>query len=953
MAEKEKKTLDPMADLTPEYISNMDMNAPINDANNSLEMYGDDSSKDNYKTLGGKAEKYTGEWVKTSDVPYDENITTEWLDPNYLFGKESKVYGTQHRGYISQRNDMIASALYNEWKTSMEDVADYLYQQKWFTNSTEDERKNTITSIWKRLWEMKWEPEENQIDSSAMEEELLGKEDEKIYGKTTPDSWKTEEGITALSDANSIHDMMSKERISNVKTLLSTPVESIAISLYKWDIPWDMQAIVDYKTFYPEQWALVEQELKRIRGQWTVNALTKGETVPSNTNGTSAANNEIANFAADNATDTDSMSDILKWVHQTLQSNQAATSASETMADIESDIIDLTNRLQNLRKEANQIFKWDTPDYIVNAYINNRTQEIQNELQKLEQRYQYASNRYDKEVANAQWEKEFWLKERQVKIQEETLELNKEKANLWLDSTVPSQKVNTNPKTSTSLGWKELPMTTKTRAEISNIIDNLVDMYNKWQIGNAQCWVWIQTYYLPELWISFGTISLYWEKLAIRNEGRDYTPQKWDLIIMASWTAPKNWHIGIVIWMTEDGKVQYLDWNGLNGKGAEEPAIREIDPKSAKIQGYYNATKWFAEENINADGSLSWWQYYEWKPYNIDYIPYYEKILGAKYTSQWWQAADAENLWLTNAEFREQAYTYKKAKEAWMLDVNDPILKSWWKWTRNDGKVFDFSLSSIYKTLSDVDKQAVQDLLNNSISKAYINSNRTKYDNPSWIFAAVWQIDPEWSETLYKNREKAENKRSVSEQWGYISKNKTAMAKAREVYELADTLEDQSWKSVSKFFKNNNIKTLKDLYNWKETQMWNTDVVRLKVALDWFINEYAWALKWGNASNAVEDILREENIFSLWLSQDQLKEAMKEAARTLYDKDVTEVHDLTKWTYLRQPVTWLEDDANWLYSVVWLSLDKYYDYTPVGWTYDNKDWWTTDSDLDLSKYMNQ
>ena len=620
MAEKEKKTLDPMADLTPEYISNMDMNAPINDANNSLEMYGDDSSKDNYKTLGGKAEKYTGEWVKTSDVPYDENITTEWLDPNYLFGKESKVYGTQHRGYISQRNDMIASALYNEWKTSMEDVADYLYQQKGFTNSTEEERKNTITSIWKRLWQLKWEWEENQIDSSAMEEELLGKEEEKIYGKTTPDSWKTEEGITALSDANSIHDMMSKERISNVKTLLSTPVESIAISLYKWDIPWDMQAIVDYKTFYPEQWALVEQELKRIRGQWTVNALTKGETVPSNTNGTSAANNEIANFAASNATDTDSMSDILKWVHQTLQSNKAATSASETMDNIESDITDLTNRLQNLRKEANQIFKWDTPDYIVNAYINNRTQEIQNELQKLEQRYQYASNRYDKEVANTQWEKEYKLKERQVKVQEDEYALKKWQVENWITTTTDNKTTSaTNP-------WDKYQVTTKSDAEVWEAVDSLVEMFNNWQLGNAQCWVWIQTYYLPMLWISIsGISSLEWKKSLI-NEDKGYTPKKWDLIIINSgakledWTPA--WHIGIVIWVSEDWTIQYLDWNGSlwnDLKWTEEAAIRYIKMDNAKVLGFRNINK------NHSDGSTSQTtQYSQWT--DTDYANF-EKLL--------------------------------------------------------------------------------------------------------------------------------------------------------------------------------------------------------------------------------------------------------------------------------------------------------------------------------------
>ena len=47
--------------------------------------------------------------------------------------------------------DEIASALYNAGKTSIQDVADFLNKQTGFQNSTENERKNTIASVWKRL----------------------------------------------------------------------------------------------------------------------------------------------------------------------------------------------------------------------------------------------------------------------------------------------------------------------------------------------------------------------------------------------------------------------------------------------------------------------------------------------------------------------------------------------------------------------------------------------------------------------------------------------------------------------------------------------------------------------------------------------------------------------------------------------------------------------------------
>lgn len=58
---------------------------------------------------------------------------------------------SEESGYIMRRNDEIASALYNEGKTSVQDVSDFLYGQKGFTNSNANERENTIQSVYKRI----------------------------------------------------------------------------------------------------------------------------------------------------------------------------------------------------------------------------------------------------------------------------------------------------------------------------------------------------------------------------------------------------------------------------------------------------------------------------------------------------------------------------------------------------------------------------------------------------------------------------------------------------------------------------------------------------------------------------------------------------------------------------------------------------------------------------------
>ena len=634
-------------------------------ANEHFKWYWDDSSAEWQSYKWGLAEKYTWEWVKNSYIPYDPNITTKDLDPNATYGRDVESVRANEEFYIAKRNDQIASALYNEWKTSREDIANFLMQQNWFMNSSEAARQNTIESIYKRMWtqwDTKWDTKEDSNKKDNIQQEL-------IYWKTTPEEWYTWNWVVAWTDTNAVLNQMEAWRVDNMNTLIQTPPKSIAAALEAWTLSSNMQAVLDVQKNYPEYWAEVESYRKQLQWQETINAISKWEDIPTSTNTVSNANNSIANSAADMSEKYDvSMTDTLNDVHQTLQSNSSAQWAKDSMAEIENEISELNLKLKNLKKEANQIFSWDTPQYIVNAYITNRTQEIQGKLQVLTERYKYASNRYDKEVANAQWEKEYSLKERQVKVQEDTLALNVWKEQNWITTT---NTTNTNPTTTTSLSWKELPLTSKNRQQIWTVVDNLVKMLESWEIGNAQCATWVQQYYLPQLWISFWTLSGWGEKLAIRNEWRDYTPQKWDLIIMASWTKPWNWHMGIVIWVTADGKIQYMDWNG-DVSWDEKPAIREIDPNSAKIQGYYNATKWQSE----------WWsQNYDVSIYGVWYDPelwfnpnmnnVYEKILNTDWT---WNYPEnqAEIAWISVKELWRQANNYADAKKNWYVAYTYP-----------------------------------------------------------------------------------------------------------------------------------------------------------------------------------------------------------------------------------------------------------------------------------------
>jgi len=629
-------------------------------------------------------DKYQWEGTRNVYNPYDPEMTIDKLDPNYQYWQPAKDINHIDDSYITKRNDQIASALYNEWKITREEVIAFLqWQNNWY-NSTEQDRATTIENVWNRIGHYgaeNWNKEDKnaEVDNSGvdrMRNDMDRNKDGTIYGKTSPEEWKATGWIDTLKDANSVDNIMNEARIANVKTLLWMPVEQIAAALESNTIPWDMQAIVDYRDYYPELYAQVEEARKKLRWQEVINAITTWDTIPTETSGTSAANNDIATFAADNANYSNSMQDILTDIHQTLTSSKSASSASETMDSIEQDMVDLTNRLKNLRKEANTVFKWDAPDYLVNAYVNNKTQEIQNELSKLSERYKYASARYDKEVANAQWEKEYSLKERQVAVQEsaQQLAIDKWKAENKVKDKSDTTTTNSNPTTTTSVYWKELPLTTKNRNQIWWIVDNLVKMLENWELGNAQCAKWIQTYYLPQLWISFGTLSKWNEKLWIMNEDRSYTPQKWDLIILASWTAPANWHMWIVVWITANGKIQYLDWNWLAWKNAEEPALREIDPSSAKIQGYYNATKWQNEsewwvEDYDIEIYGAWYDPQLW--FNPERKEIYQKINDGTWTGTFPEKA-ADYMWIEVTELWRQADNYAKALKNWYIAYEYP-----------------------------------------------------------------------------------------------------------------------------------------------------------------------------------------------------------------------------------------------------------------------------------------
>lgn len=605
--------LDPVAyrsDYRPEDIkaefrgdSNIPWVWPLN-ANENYQEYWDDSNPAWQGQKWGLNPKYEWEGVMNTELEYDPTITTGWLNPNYLFWDAARQQNAKESWYIARRNDMIASALYNEWKVSREDVANYLSAQKWWFNSTESDRLNTIESVWKRLWQYAPQEEWKQYDESKADE-IVKDNSWELYGKNTADEWNPKKWIQTLSDDNSVFTMMEEARANNLKALIANSPLDIATALDAWALPWTLQSIRDLQQYYPEYWEEVQQYRKKNKTQNEVNAITNWTQSDTENNGQSVINNANADFANNNAGSVKTSQEITKDVNDSLAKNQTANEASETMASIEEDMAILKNRLKNLKLEASQAFKWDVPDYLVNAYIANKSQEIQNQMQILEDRYNMAFSRYKTEVANTQWEKEFELKKEELALKEKYYNLEKRQAEQW---TSTSKKT---PWESTVTDDNGNQIAIKNDEDLAAAVDYLLEQFDYWKLGNGQCAAGIQKYYFPLIWISIWNLSSFDRKKSLINEKKGYTPKKWDLIILSSKSSPENWHIWIVIWV-EWWYVQYLDWNGSLGKDwkwTEKAAINSMPIDSAKIQWYRNVNKWqdwIYNRTTNSDTNRNW-----------------------------------------------------------------------------------------------------------------------------------------------------------------------------------------------------------------------------------------------------------------------------------------------------------------------------------------------------------
>ena len=798
------KNYDPNVDLNPAYLSQMDMNTPIKWANQSFSEYWDDSSRDKQSTPWGENAKYTWENTKNSDVAYNPDIKTGDLNPYYVYGRTSQVYGTMHPWYISQRNDNIASALYNEWKRSKEEVEQFLSQQQWWMDSSELDRQNTIESVWKRIWDIAKKEREIPV-APDLTEDTSGK----IYWKTTAEEWNPKKWIDTLADANSVLTSMQAWRTERLQEFLNLDPAVIATCLNEWVITWNEQTWRDAEQYNPEFIAEVKAEQKKQLTQKNMNAISEGWEITTATNWMSSSNTEIVNFASSAATSTTSSAQITKDIHDYMASSQTASEASETMDRLEWDMAYLKNRLKNLKSEAQAAFKWDVPDYLVKAYINNKTQEIQNQMSILEDRYNAAYNRYKTELAQTQWEKEYKLKEKELQLKQDMFDYEKTAK----ENGIETKKDSSETDTAATNEWDKFQVTTMSDDDVSWAVDTLLDMFDNWQLGNAQCAAGIQKYYLPMLWISLPNLSSFEQKKSLINEDADYVPKKWDLIILSSKSAPKNWHIGIVLWVLADWTIQYMDWNGSiwkDWKWTEKVAINGINPNSNSIKWYRNINKWYS------NWKASWGK--QWTDYDYTNFENFMKSTSASEKKALAEQYNTDLAWMT-----------KLANEA--LAERDNI--SAWDWES------DVSVTPEWTASKNADWNVV-------VTKQNDDWTTSTITYASWVSANDPRLKESWFDPELWFNPNAKNIYDImlrswedKDTWTWIEKREKAMwRKSWQLWEEANAYQNylNSWNSVYDY-SGREASEWYDKYGFLIDAKWAYQTIAKK---NWNLNDKEW-----------------------------------------------------------------------------------------------------------------
>ena len=501
----------------------------LKNANVNLNQYGDDSNLQNQiSTTGGELGKHTWEWVKTSNIDYNQNVTTDKLQGNMIFGNEAQNYNSNTEWYIAQRNDAIASALYNQWTTSREDVANYLQSQEWFMNSSEEDRNNTIESVWNRLWgEATTTPQEPTVEEVAPNKDDYLPKNWSVYGK----AWSGTDGQFAQSDLRWTQAYMEAEaryekdmEIYNKSKMLAMMSPSdLASSIVNGGLSFSDSALQTLTSANPELMKQVQEEVKKKQALTMINEISTG------------AKQEIDTPTGD--------------------------SNSENLAFYQKKVEDINNTILNLESEIRRTARPWTPEHIIQAKLHNRTKNMLMQQQGYMSSYNMFKSMYDMEIAQQQREQDLYFKQQELSMKQWQLNIASQQWSAEFNAKYGNQS-------GSSMNQQMVQQSINSFMS-SNAIGS------QW----GQCGEFVNDY-LQSMWLDrvFGN-----EIASKKSQINSQTPTVGSIAIFEGWNKPQYGHVAIVTSVNADGTITTLESN----KAGEGQVFSRTLPASSAV-GYYN-----------------------------------------------------------------------------------------------------------------------------------------------------------------------------------------------------------------------------------------------------------------------------------------------------------------------------------------------------------------------------
>lgn len=132
------------------------------------------------------SQQYTGQGVTSAgNYNYNPNLKTNSLQNwSLTFWTNAESVESRTPWYLEQRNNAIANALYNEWKTDENSVRNYLNTFDDFRAYDQLGQDNTVTAIMKRMWTMQSLANQGKATSGADLNNMIQNEIMDYYNKS-------------------------------------------------------------------------------------------------------------------------------------------------------------------------------------------------------------------------------------------------------------------------------------------------------------------------------------------------------------------------------------------------------------------------------------------------------------------------------------------------------------------------------------------------------------------------------------------------------------------------------------------------------------------------------------------------------------------------------------------------------------------------------------------------